>query len=41
MKFAAEYFAYKNNLKNSEMLLAGAIVEDENFEKFDWFEITD
>ena len=41
MKFAAEYFAYKNNLKNSEMLLAGAIVEGENFEKFDWFGIID
>ena len=41
MRFAAEFFAYKNNIKNSEMRLAAAIVEGENFKKFDWFEITD
>ncbi len=41
MRFAAEFFAYKNNIKNSEMRLATAIVEGENFKKFDWFEITD
>ncbi len=41
MRFAAEFFAYKNNIKNSEMQLAVAIVEGENFKKFDWFEITD
>ena len=41
MRFAAEFFAYKNNIKNSEMRLAVAIVEGENFKKFDWFEITD
>ena len=33
--------AYKNNIKNSEMQLAVAIFEGENFKKFDWFEITD
>ena len=41
MRFAAEFFAYKNNIKNSEMRLAAAIAEGENFKKFDWFEITD
>ena len=41
MRFAAEFFAYKNKLKNREMRLAAAIVEGENFKKFDWFEITD
>ena len=41
MQFAADFFAYKNKLKNSEMRLAAAIVEGENFKKFDWFEITD
>jgi hypothetical protein len=41
MRFAVEFFAYKNKLKNREMRLAAAIVEGENFKKFDWFEITD
>ena len=41
MKFAAEFFAHKNKLKNTEMRLAGAIVEGKDFEKFDWFEILD
>ena len=41
MRFAAEFFAHKNKLKNNEMRLAVAIVEGENFEKFEWFEITD
>ncbi len=41
MRFAAEFFAYKNKLKNREMRLAVAIVEGENFKKFDWFEIND
>ncbi len=41
MRFAAEFFAHKNKLKNNEMRLAAAIVEGENFKKFDWFEIND
>ena len=41
MEFAADFFAYKNKLKNTEMRLAGAIVEGEDFENFDWFEILD
>ncbi len=41
MRFAAEFFAYKNKLKNRDMRLVAAIVEGENFKKFDWFEITD
>ena len=32
MKFAAEFFAHKNNLENVEMQLLGAIVEGEDFE---------
>ena len=41
MGFAAEFFAYKNKLKNRDMRLAAAIVGGENFKKFDWFEIND
>lgn len=41
MKFAANYFAHKNNLKNVNLYLAGAILEGEKFEKFSWFRILD
>lgn len=41
MKFAANYFAHKNNLQNVNLYLAGAIVEGEKFEKFSWFKILD
>ena len=39
MKFAAEFFAHKNNLENVEMQLLGAIVEGEDFEIKDVFEV--
>lgn len=39
MKFAAEFFAHKNNLENIEMQLLGAIVEGEDFEIKDVFEV--
>ena len=39
MKFAAEFFAHKNNLENVEMRLLGAIVEGETFEIKDVFEV--
>ena len=41
MRFAANYFAHKNNLQNVNLYLAGAIVEGEDFEKFNWFKILD
>lgn len=39
MRFAAEFFAHENNLKNAEMQLLGAIVEGEDFEIREIFEI--
>lgn len=41
MRFAANYFAHKNNLQDVNLYLAGAIVEGEDFEKFNWFKILD
>ena len=39
MKFAAEFFAHQNKLENAELRLLGAIVEGENFEIKDIFEV--
>ena len=39
MRFAAEFFVHKNNLENVEMRLLGAIVEGEDFEIKDVFEV--
>ena len=39
MKFAAEFFAHKNNLEDVEMQLLGAIVEGEDFEIRNVFKI--
>ncbi len=39
MKFAAEFFAHKNNLENVEMRLLGVVVEGEDFEIKDVFEV--
>lgn len=39
MRFAAEFFMHKNNIENAELELLGAIVEGEDFDIKDIFEI--